>query len=316
MTSGPSVAELADGRHTLSVSAVDAAGNVGDASRETSSWTTRRRIPSSPRLRVAAVGGELTTSPRRGRHPRAQPPRSRALTGSCALVDGSCPARGDGRNGRTSTNCRICTPPHRAITGCTSGSRTQRAISERRMPPSRCRSASTRSRQICRSPYRTPRIRSESRSTSTDRHSGLAHGEIEMRAAGSHDLARAEDRSRGLATGRVRRRRAIPERPIRVSGSRRGPSGQRSIHGHARGWSDRVPAPACTHRYAACAWACRREPQQAQRLDSNISAPFGRRVRLSGRLTNADGQPIEAARSRRLNGDPTAPSLPIGLGDD
>ena len=44
-----------------------------------------------------------------------------------------------------------------------------------------------------------------------------------------------------------------------------------------------------------------------RRLDSNISAPFGRRVRLSGRLTNADGQPIEAARSRRLNGDPTAP---------
>ena len=34
MTSTPSVAQLADGRHTLRVSATDAAGNVGSAARD------------------------------------------------------------------------------------------------------------------------------------------------------------------------------------------------------------------------------------------------------------------------------------------
>ena len=34
MTSTPSIAQLADGRHTLRVSAADAAGNVGYAARD------------------------------------------------------------------------------------------------------------------------------------------------------------------------------------------------------------------------------------------------------------------------------------------
>ncbi len=49
------------------------------------------------------------------------------------------------------------------------------------------------------------------------------------------------------------------------------------------------------------------------RLTRDISAPFGRRVRLSGRLTNADGQPIEAASIEALERRSDGTALPIGL---
>ena len=106
---------------------------------------------------------------------------------------------------------------------------------------------------------------------------------------------------------------AVPGRPLRVSGSRRGPSGQRSVHGHARGWSDRISAPTCTHRYAACRGSAGTNTRQAPSFRPPVSAPFGRRVRLSGRLTNADGQPIEGGSVEALERRSDGTVLPIGL---
>ena len=165
MTSTPSVAQLADGRHTLRVSAVDAAGNVGYAARATSMWTTRPRIPWSRDRRRRRLATHKRLLSVVDDQPNSAAPIARAHWKLClARWELSCPRRRlDRQDVHELADLHV---PHPAITGCTFGWRTQRATSERQTPPSRCRSASTLSRRICLSPCRIPRIPSESRSTS------------------------------------------------------------------------------------------------------------------------------------------------------
>jgi hypothetical protein len=59
--------------------------------------------------------------------------------------------------------------------------------------------------------------------------------------------------------------------------------------------------------------ASRRDHRGRNRLDSDVLARYGRRLRLSGRLANADGQPLEGATVEALETQPDSANLPIGL---
>jgi hypothetical protein len=57
----------------------------------------------------------------------------------------------------------------------------------------------------------------------------------------------------------------------------------------------------------------RRVHSRRRRLDSDVLAGYGRRLRLSGRLSNADGQPIDAATIEAVETRSDGTTVPIGL---
>jgi hypothetical protein len=150
-----------------------------------------------------------------------------------------------------------------------------------------------------------------------DRHSGLANGKIEMRAAGAdtwHGLSTERQGSQLVAyVDDERFRRGAYE--FRAWGEdyagNEASTGKRTDGSAA---TLRLPARIDTRLLVGFRHPTqRRAHRRRTRLDRNVVAHQGRRLRLSGRLTNADGQPIEAATVEALETRPDSASLPLGL---
>jgi hypothetical protein len=143
MVSLPGVGDLSDGRHTIWVSAIDAASNSAAVPRDVYVDNT----PPDPVLPEVAGGtawrrSNGLMSP--GRIRRAMRLQSHARIGSSASPTG--PARRKGNEPKlTSTTFRTCLRLRQASTDSMSGWRTPRATSAKLTRPFPCRSDSTRS---------------------------------------------------------------------------------------------------------------------------------------------------------------------------
>jgi hypothetical protein len=150
-----------------------------------------------------------------------------------------------------------------------------------------------------------------------DRHSGLAHGEIEMRATGGqtwHGLPTERQGSQLVAyVDDERFRRGSYE--FRARGEDyAGNEASTGTRADGSAASLRLPARIDTRlAVGVLRKVSRRVHRKRNRLDSDVRAPYGRRLRLSGRLVNADGQPIEAATVEALEKNLDGAILPIGL---
>jgi hypothetical protein len=147
----------------------------------------------------------------------------------------------------------------------------------------------------------------------SDRHSGLADGEIEMRSTGPptwHGLPSERQGSQLVAyVDDERFRRGLYEfRARAVDHAGNEASTGRRTDGAAA--MIRLPARIDTRLAVGVP---RRVHHRRRRFDNAVRASYGRRLKLSGRLTNADGQPIEGATIEALDTRTDGASLPIGL---
>jgi hypothetical protein len=131
-----------------------------------------------------------------------------------------------------------------------------------------------------------------------DRHSGLASGEIEMRASGSstwHGLPTARQGSQLVSyVDDERFRRGLYQfRAHATDQAGNEASTNTRIDGAVA--SLRLPARVQTQLAVGVPRRVARGRNRAPRLISRVRAHVGRYVELSGRLTNLDGQPLEGA---------------------
>jgi 5-hydroxyisourate hydrolase-like protein (transthyretin family) len=129
----------------------------------------------------------------------------------------------------------------------------------------------------------------------TDRHSGLASGEIEMRAIGTrtwHGLRTERQGSQLVA-------HVDDERFTKGTYEFRGHAVDRA--GNEASTGKRTDGSAASIRLPAridtrlAVGMSRRSRRTRPRFDATVLATFGSRLRLTGLLTNADGQPIDGA---------------------
>jgi hypothetical protein len=143
-----------------------------------------------------------------------------------------------------------------------------------------------------------------------DRHSGLATGEIEMRASGSltwHGLRTEQEGSQLVAYVDDERFRSGLYEFRAHAADQAGNEATTGTRTDGSAASLRLPARIDTE----LAVGLRRGHRGG--LDRHVAARFGRTLRLSGRLTNADGQPIEAATVEAMQVAPDGTTLPVGL---
>jgi hypothetical protein len=154
--------------------------------------------------------------------------------------------------------------------------------------------------------------------SAVDRHSGIAQGEIEMRASGSQTWHGISTEQQGpQLVGYVddeRFRRGSYEFRARAE----------DYAGNEASTGTRTDGSAATLRLPAridtrLAVGLVRRPSRRihgrrhLRLDNSVVTNYGRRLRLSGRLTNVDGQPLEAASIETLETRTDGTNVPIGL---
>jgi hypothetical protein len=311
MDSTPSVAELADGRRTLQVSATDAAGNVAYGSHDVFVDNT----PPDPVVpEVRGGGGWRRTNDFAVSWPD-QPTNAAPVTRvhwKVCLSDGACPARGDRAVGslREIPNLRLPAPgDYRLHLWLEDSAGNQREANAAVSVPMRLDPEPPDLSFALPDPADPLRVAVNA----IDRYSGLAGGEIEMRAAGSSTW-------HGLRT-----ERQGPQLVAYVD-DERFRNGLYEFRAHAE---DQAGNEASTTTRTDGATASLRLParidtrlavgvrSRAHRkrplLRSIISSPFGRSVRLTGRLTNADGQPIESGTVEALEQRSDDTTLPIGL---
>ena len=276
-------------------------------------WTTRRRILWCPKSPAAVAGVAPTTSPCRGPTSRIVRRRSRASIGSFASPMGVVRHEATGPPGsvRELANLHLPAPgDYRLHLWLEDAAGNQREANAAVSVPLRFdpeppdlsfRPTGPRGSAASRRQRRRPVLRAGS---GRDRDASRGHAHV----------ARAEDGARGLTTGRLCRRRAIPRRPLRVSGSR-ARTKRATKPPRLRARMER-PRP-CASPHASIhglRWACRRaHAASVVVFDTQRLRAFGRRVRLSGRLTNTDGQPIEAASIEALERRSDGTVLAIGL---
>jgi hypothetical protein len=145
-----------------------------------------------------------------------------------------------------------------------------------------------------------------------DHHSGLADGEIEMRAVGGrtwHGLRTERQGSQlvGYVDDERFRDGAYEFRARAVDNAGNEASTGKRVDGSAARL--RLPARIDTR----LAVGILRGTGKRRRYDASFVTRYGRRVRVSGRLTNTDGQPIDLAtvEASQRNADRT--NTPIGL---
>jgi hypothetical protein len=148
----------------------------------------------------------------------------------------------------------------------------------------------------------------------SDHHSGLASGEIELRASGSstwHGLPTELQGSQLVAyVDDERFRRGLYEFRAHAQ-DQAGNEASTATRTDGAQASLRLPARIDTR--LAVGLASRRGGRRRGPLDSNVVGRYGRRLRLRGRLANADGQPIEEASVEALEQRPDGTTLPLGL---
>jgi hypothetical protein len=161
-----------------------------------------------------------------------------------------------------------------------------------------------------------------------DRHSGVARGEIEMRAAGTttwHGLA--TDRQGSLLIAHVDderfrrgayefRAHAVDQAGNEASTGRRTDGSAATLRLPARidtRLAVGVPRIIVRRRIERRHGRRRLVRRRIRRLDSNVIARHGRTVRLSGFLANADGHPIDGATIEALEKRSRGGVVVVGL---
>jgi hypothetical protein len=320
------VGDLADGHHILSIRAADAAGNSSEVSRDLYVDNT---APDPVRLEVS--GGEAWRPNNNFVISWINPPDNaapivRAHWKLCAS-DGSCPASGyhDGQGIQQLPAFSVPTPGefllHVWLEDAAGNAREESA-------------AITASLRFDPEP---PQLAFEPIDVAdplrvvvnaVDRHSGLASGEIEMRAAGSatwHGL-RTEvggsvlmahvDDERFRKGAYEFRAHAVDRAGNEASTGRRTDGSAATIRLPARidtRLAVGVPHTIVRRRTEYHHGHRRVVRRRIRHLDNDVVARHGRSIRLTGFLGNADGQPIDGATIEALEVRPDGGIVPLGL---
>jgi hypothetical protein len=164
--------------------------------------------------------------------------------------------------------------------------------------------------------------------TALDRHSGLAGGDIEMRAVGTstwHGLATDREGAQLIAhvdDERFRngayefRAHAVDQAGNEASTGRRADGSAATLRLPARidtRLAVGVPRTTVRRRIVRRHGRRRVVRRRIRRLDSHVIARHGRKIRLSGVLANADGQPIAGATIEALEEQPDGAFAAVGL---
>jgi hypothetical protein len=322
----PAIGDLADGHHTLVASAVDAAGNVSAVSRDVYIDNTAPD-PIVPQVaggyswrRINQFSVSWTNAPGNAA------PIVRAHWRLC-MTDGSCPTRGhrDGQNIRELPAFSIPGPGEYLLyvwlEDAAGNAREETAAISAALrydpePP-----------QLAFEPM-DPADPLRVVVNAVDRHSGVARGEIEMRAVGTttwHGLA--TDRQGSLLIAHVDderfrngayefRAHAVDLAGNEASTGRRSDGSAATLRLPARvdtRLAVGVPRTIVRRKVVRRRGHRRVVRRRIRRLDSNVIATHDRRLSLSGFLTNADGQPIDGATIEALEKRPEGGVLPVGL---
>ena len=320
------IGDLPDGRHSLTVSATDAAGNSSAAVRDVYVDNTAPD-PVAPHV----IGGDAWRRTNQFGIAWTNPvdraaPIVRAHWKICT-TDGSCPSRGqrDGTNIQGLPSLRVPAPGeyrlHVWLQDAAGNAREESAAISAALrfdpePP-----ALTFEPTDITDPLRVV-------VNAVDSHSGVAHGEIEMRATGTstwHGLA--TERRGSLLVAHVDderfRKGAYEFRAHAVDQAGNEASTGRRADGSAA--TLRLPARTDTRlavgvpRLVVRRKVERRKGhrrvirRRIRRLDSSVIARAGRLVRLDGFLATASGQPIDGATIEALEKRSRGTLVPVGF---
>ena len=311
MTSTPGVAALPDGRHTLWVSATDSAGNTASVSRDVYVDNT----PPDPIVPEIAGGTAWRrtngfavswTNP-----PNSASPITQAHWKLCR-TDGSCPSGGVQTGTGVHELPRVLAPTpgdFRLFVWLEDAAGNQREANAAVSVPVRFDPEPPELAFLAPDPADPLRVVV----SATDRHSGIAHGEIEMRENGTatwHALSTNLEASQLVAyvDDERFRRGAYEFRVHAVDQAGNEASTGKRTDGSAAMLS--LPARIDTRLAVGVP---RKRHRGRIRLDRNVTAHYGRRLRLTGLLTNADGQPIDGATVEAIEKRSDGTSLPTGL---
>jgi hypothetical protein len=309
----PGVGDLSDGSHTISVSATDAGGST--------STTTRivyvDNTPPDPVLPEIAGGSGwrrvngFTIS--WANPPNGAAPITRAHWKLCR-ADGGCPTRGEQVGQSVHEIPRLIAPTpgdYRLFVWLEDAAGNQREANSAVSVPIRFDPDPPELAFLAPDPADPLRVVVNG----SDRHSGIAQGEIEMRQSGT-------DAWHGLPT------KLEGSQLVAYVDDERFRRGAYEFRAHAQ---DQAGNEASTGKRTDGSAATLRLParidtrltvgllrklgghRRARRFDRTVTARYRRVLRLSGLLVNADGQPIEGASVEALEERPYGTSLPIGL---
>jgi hypothetical protein len=313
MTSAPGVGDLSDGRHTLGVSTVDAAGNTAAVSRDVFVDNTPPD-PVVPQIlggtgwrRVNGFAVSWTNPP------NMASPITRAHWKLCR-ADGSCPSSGEQVGDGVHELPRLLAPApgdYRLFVWLEDAAGNQREATAAVGVPVRFDPEPPELVFVAPDPADPLRVVVNA----SDQHSGLANGEIEMRQIGTdtwHGLPTKLEGSQLVAyvdDERFRRGSYEFRAHAQDHAGNEASTGKRTDGSAA---TLRLPARIDTRLIVGVLRRLSGDGK-GRRFDRTITSRYGRVLRLSGLLVNADGQPIEAATVEALEERSDGTSLPIGL---
>jgi hypothetical protein len=293
----PHIGDLADGRHTVSTVAVDAAGNTGTAYHDVYVDNT----PPDPIL-PQVIGGSAwrranSFAASWSNSATTASPITRAHWKICN-ANASCPVRGarTEQNIQRLSDLKVPGPgDYRLSVWLEDAAGNQREANAVLSVPLRFDPDPPELAFVPPDPDDPLRVAVNV----NDRHSGLASGEIEMRASGSstwHGLSTARQGSQLVAyVDDERFRRGLYQFRAHAT-DQAGNEASTNVRTDGAVASLRLPARIQTRLAVGVPRrVAGRGRHRARRLVSRVRASVGRYVDLSGRLTNTDGQPLEGA---------------------
>ncbi|MEA2378080.1 MAG: hypothetical protein QOD13_1987, partial [Thermoleophilaceae bacterium] len=308
VTSVPGIADLEDGRHTLSVSAVDAAGNPAAASRNVYVDNT----PPDPI--VPELAGGSSWRRRNGfsvwwtNSVNTASPIVRAHWKLCT-ADGSCPWRGvRAAEGLDELSDLLVPEPgdYQLRVWLEDAAGNQREANAALSVPIRFDPERPELAFRLPDPDDPLRVIVEA----IDRHSGVVGGEVEIRASGAltwHGLRTEREGSNLIAYVDDERFRSGAYEFRAHAWDQAGNEATTGTRKDGSAATIRLPARIATRLKVGV----RRSRERG--LNADVVTRFGRTVRLSGSLTNGDGQPIDVATIEALEVNPDGTTQPVGL---
>jgi hypothetical protein len=313
MTSSPGVGDLSDGKHTLWVSALDAAGNRSSTPHDVYVDNT----PPDPVV-PEIVGGSAWRRTNEFAVSWINPPSdaapiTRAHWKLCR-TDGSCPSRGSQAGEGVHELQRLVAPApgdYRLYVWLEDAAGNQREAAAAVPAPVRFDPEPPELAFLAPDPADPLRVVVNG----SDQHSGIALGAIEMRQSGTdtwHGLTTKLGGSQLVAyvdDERFRRGSYEFRAYAQDQAGNEASTGKRTDGSAA---TLRLPARVDTRLKVGVLRKLGGD-RKRRRFDRAITARYGRVLRLSGLLVNADGQPIEAATVEALEERLDGTTLPIGL---
>jgi hypothetical protein len=314
MMSVPGVGDLSDGRHTLWVSAFDAAGNGASVARDVYVDNT----PPDPIVPAVAGGSAWRRSNgfdvSWSNPPNNAAPITRARWKLCR-PDGSC-STGLRSEAGIQRLPRVSLPApgdYRLYVWLEDAAGNQREANAAVSVPVRFDPEPPEIAFLPLDPTDPLRVSVNA----VDRHSGLARGEIEMRSSGSqtwHGIPTEQEGTQlvGYVDDEQFRRGLYEFRAHAEDHAGNEVSTRTRTDGAAA--TIRLPARIDTRlAVGVLRKPSRRLGGEDRHFDSDVRADYGLRLRLAGRLANADGQPIEGATVEALEMRADGTHVPIGL---